>query len=67
MNIILYLVIKKERKGMLLNEVNYLADIETERTHQGIFQRLVSFDKSEMKHADTQERIVLPSKAGGGA
>lgn len=52
---------------MLLNEVNYLADIETERTHQGIFQRLVSFDKSEMKHADTQERVVLPSKAGGGA
>lgn len=41
------------------------ADIETEKAHQGIFQRLVSFDKSEMKPTETEERNILPSKEGG--
>lgn len=52
---------------LVFNEMHYLADIQTERAHQSIFQRLVSFDKSEMRHTETEERNVLPSQAGGGA
>lgn len=42
-----------------------ISDIETERCHQNIFTRLVSYDKSEMKPTETEERILLPSQAGG--
>lgn len=40
------------------------ADIETERTHQSIFQGVTAFDKTSMRHAETQEKIALPAKEG---
>lgn len=46
---------------------SYPTDIENERSHQRLLERLVSFDKSEMKTTKTQEKNVLPTKEGWGA
>lgn len=43
---------------------SYPTDIESERTHQRLLERLVSFDKSEMKTTKTEEKNVLPTKEG---
>lgn len=40
------------------------ADIETEKTHQSIFQGVTDFDKSQMRHAETEEKVALPAKEG---
>ncbi|XP_042865184.1 uncharacterized protein LOC122248830 isoform X13 [Penaeus japonicus] len=37
-------------------------DIETERTHQSLFQGVTGFDKTSMRHAETQEKVTLPAK-----
>merc|ERR1712212_786646 len=37
-------------------------DIETERTHQGIFQGIEGYDKSSMQHAETKEKVSLPGQ-----
>lgn len=39
-------------------------DIETEKTHQSIFQGVTGFDKSQMRHAETEEKVALPAKEG---
>ena len=39
-------------------------DIETERTHQSLFQGVTGFDKAGMKHTETQEKVSLPAKEG---
>lgn len=43
---------------------SYPTDIENERTHLRLLERLVSFDKSEMKTTKTEEKNVLPTKEG---
>lgn len=39
-------------------------DIEKEKTHQSIFQGVTGFDKSQMRHAETEEKVALPAKEG---
>ena len=39
-------------------------EIETERTHQNIFQGIEGFDKKSMQHAETKEKVALPGKEG---
>ena len=43
---------------------HYNTDIQTEKTHQSIFKGVAGFDKSSMRHAETQEKVVLPAKEG---
>lgn len=40
------------------------ADIEKEKTHQSIFQGVTGFDKSQMRHTETEEKVALPAKEG---
>lgn len=42
----------------------YHPDIETEKAHQRLFQRITSFDKSTMRQVSTEEKVVLPSPEG---
>ena len=39
-------------------------DIESEKTHQTLLQRVESYDKSTLKPAETIEKVVLPAKEG---
>ena len=41
-----------------------MTDIQTEKTHQSIFQGVEGFDKSGMRHAETLEKVSLPAKEG---
>ena len=40
------------------------SDIESEKTHQNLLQGVESYDKSSLKPAETQEKIILPAKEG---
>ena len=42
----------------------YFTDIETEKQHMSIFQGVTEFDKSSMKHTETEEKVSLPDKSG---
>ena len=41
-----------------------VADIQTEKTHQSLFHGVEGFDKSQMRHAETHEKVALPAKEG---
>ena len=42
----------------------YYTDIESEKKHNVLLERLDSYDKSALKPTETQEKIVLPTSEG---
>lgn len=39
-------------------------DVNAEKTHQNLLSGVEHFQKSTLKHAETQEKIILPDPAG---
>ena len=40
------------------------ADIQTEKTHQSIFEGVTAYDKASLRHTETHEKVALPDKEG---
>ena len=46
------------------SRVIILTEVATEKAQQAVFKGVECFDPANLKHAETQEKIVLPDKEG---
>lgn len=57
------LFVKKARLTYFLF-VNLSTELATEKAQQAVLKGVEHFDPSQLKHAETQEKIVLPDAEG---